>query len=146
VTLLHDWQEPVKALADRAIDIALGKRFRSGREHRDLLDPGGQGVFKASKVRRERRVGDTLLTLDAGEHLCRTCHLRHPFGGDEAADLDVAQAGMGQVIHQADFIGNVNRAGFVLQAVSWADFYQAYALREGHGRHSCINEFSRGSV
>ena len=130
---LHDRHETLQAFADRAIDVALGKRFGGRRKHRDFLDPGSDGVFKPAKVGGERAVSHPGFTLDLREDIRRARHLRYPFGRDETADFYIAQAGSRQRVDQLYLVGNADGLGFILQTVARADFDKAYMGREGHG-------------
>lgn len=127
---VHDGHEAFQALADGAIDIALGKRFRGRREHRHLFDPRRQGVFKSAQVGRQGPVDHARLALDLGKDFGRAGHLRHPFGRDETADFYIADAGGGQGVHQLHLGLDADGLGFVLQAVARADFNQAYMAWE----------------
>src|SRR5690606_9563827 len=80
----------------------------------------------------QRPVDHARLLLDAGEHLGTAGHLWHPLGRDEAAHLDVAQAGCSQVVAQAHLVGHADRLFLVLQAIARADFDQADVLRQVH--------------
>ncbi|MNT47381.1 hypothetical protein D3C72_1840910 [compost metagenome] len=130
---VHDRSETLQAFADRAIDVAPGKRFGRRREHGHFLDPGGEGIFETAQVGGERAVDHARFALDLREDLGGAGHLRHPFGRNETADFDIAEPGCGQCVDQLHLIGNTDGLGFILQAVAWADFDNAYVGGEGHG-------------
>ncbi|PRD21143.1 UNVERIFIED_CONTAM: pilT [Trichonephila clavipes] len=95
--------------------------------------------LEALEVGGERRIGDAWPALDAAEHLGGAGHLRHPFGRDEAADFDIAQAGGAQVIDQAYLVGDADRLFLVLQAVARADFDQAHGVGQVHRFSSSVS-------
>ncbi|MCY1421143.1 hypothetical protein D9M71_367890 [compost metagenome] len=130
---LHDRRETLQAFADRAIDIALGKRFGRRGEHGHFLDPGGEGIFKTAQVGSKCAIDHTRFALDLRENLGGAGHLRHPLGRHETADFYIAEPGCGQCIDQLHLVGNTDGLGFVLQAVARADFDNAYVGGEGHG-------------
>ncbi|MNZ95338.1 hypothetical protein D3C78_1144840 [compost metagenome] len=121
----HHRHEARQALGDGAVDVLLRKGLGGGGEYRHFLHPGFQGGFEAFHVRRQGGVGDPGLALDLREDLGGTGHLRHPLGRHEAADFDIAEAGGGQVVHQAHLVGDADGLLLVLQAVARADFDQA---------------------
>ncbi|MCY1178146.1 hypothetical protein D9M73_184850 [compost metagenome] len=126
--LFHDRNETRQAFADRAIDVALGKRFGRCREHGNFLDPSGQRILEAAQVGRQGGIGHPGFALDLCKHLGRAAHLRYPLGRNETAYLDVTQACVREVIDQAHLVGNTDGLGFILQAIARANLDQAYVL------------------
>ncbi|MNZ70644.1 hypothetical protein D3C78_889890 [compost metagenome] len=66
---LHDWHKTLQAVADRAVDVALGEGLSGRSEHRDLFHAGRQRILEAAQVRCQGRVGDAALLTDIGKHL-----------------------------------------------------------------------------
>jgi len=122
----HDRREALQAFIDRAIDIALGKRLGRSGKHRHFLNASRQRVLKPAQVRRQRTISHTGLALDLRKYLGGTGHLRHPLGRDKTADLDIAQAGSAEGVHQMDLVRHADGLGFVLQTIARADFHQAH--------------------
>ena len=79
-------------------------------------------AFEPGQVGHERRVARRRPPADAGEHVGRIRHLRHPLRADERRHLDHRQAGRGQQIDERDLVRRGDRGGLVLQAVARADF------------------------
>ena len=90
---VHYWDEALQTLGDGAVDVALGESLGGRGEHCHFLHPSLDGSLEALEVGRQRAIHHARLTLDAGEHLGAAGHLWHPLGRDEAAHLDVDQAG-----------------------------------------------------
>jgi len=61
---------------------------------RDGLQNEKAPVSAADKIALVQRLQDAGLARDAGHHVERVGHLRHPLRADEAGDLDLAQAGV----------------------------------------------------
>ena len=75
---------------------------------------------------------------DARHDLGVVGHLRHPLGADVAGDLDLAQAGGLQAVHEFDLVSGRHGLGFVLQAVTRADIDQGDVGGEGGVAHDVI--------
>ena len=140
--------EALDALGDRAVDVAPAEGLARGGEDHDLVGPlrarrRERGV-EPLHVRHQHRVAHAGLADDAGHDGGVVAHLRHPLRADEAGDLDLAQAGGLQPVHQLDLDRRVDRLLLVLQAVARADVDQGHAcsavrssghLAVGCGRH-----------
>ena len=136
---LQQRHETLQAVGDGAVDVLLREGFAGCGEHRHFLHLRLQRGLEALEVGGERRVGDAWPALDAAEHLGGAGHLWHPFGRDEAADFDVAQAGGAQLIDQAHLVGDADRLLLVLQAVARADFDQAHGVGQVHRVSSSVS-------
>ena len=132
VRRLHHRAETLDAFLDAAVDVALAEGLGGGGEHHDLVGPRRrrqrQRSVQALHVRRQHRITHPGAPLDGGQHLGVVGHLRHPLRADEAGDLDLAQAGRLQPVHQFDLVRRRHRLLFVLQPVARADFHQGDAV------------------
>lgn len=92
------------------------------------------------QVGRQHRIGDTLQTPDAAQHLRIVRHLRHPLRTDEAGRLNRAEAARGQSIDQLDFDGGRQQFGLVLETVTGPDLDDAHIGRPKGG--GCVGNSS----
>ena len=133
----HHRPEALDALGDRAVDVLPAERFGGRGEDDDLvgplLAPYRQCGLEPFHVGHQRRVAHAFLARDAGEHGRVVGHLRHPFRADEAGDLDLAQPGRLQPMHELDLDGGLDRLLLVLQPVARADVDEGDLGRQ-HGR------------
>ena len=120
------------ALLDAAIDVALAEGLGGGAEDDDLVRPVEQRRLQALHVRRQHRIAHARAALHGAHHRVVVSHLRHPLRAHVARDLDLAQPGVLQAMHEFDLGLGRDRGRLVLQAVARADVDQRDARRQRH--------------
>ena len=129
-------RKALDALFDAAVDVAPAEGLGGGTEHHHFVRAGGrtagQRGLQAQHVGHQHAVANAWLARDRGHHLSVVGHLRHPFRADITGDLDLAQPGVLQPVHQLDLVRCSYRQRFVLQPIAWANFHQGDTFRN-HG-------------
>jgi hypothetical protein len=94
---------------------------------------GAARLFQPALVRHQHRIAHARLAPQAGQHVRRIGHLRHPFRADEAGRLDHRQARRGQPLDQFDLDRRGDARGFVLQTIARPNLDDAdFIVHPGH--------------
>src|SRR5215218_6365048 len=121
-------------VVDGAVDVLAVVRLRRTEEDADLVKAIAviECLLEAALVGDEDAEGDVVGDVDALQHLGGVGELREHVGAHEARDLDAAQPGARERVHEPDLVLGADLVGLVLEPVARPDLADLDLLLRCH--------------